>query len=406
MIASENLKNSEIIEDFDYLEADEAFPDFPDDENLDDLGFSDDPEGEENTYMTMKDVDDLDKQVVDRYSQRAKKDIAPLQSLGQNITETADLNANAYEMLSEKLDDVQEEKEKALAFISKFKGFDEETLKEITKKQIKIFEDEIDKIFEKNYVDALEIQKNIISNAVEKAIEDKIVEAEKRLDVKLEACRLAEERLDKKEEELNRKQEEIQQKNDEFDQKVEEFYRQQESKQQEIEGMVASLVEQNNDLRDNLENEKKEKLQLKIVIEEQNKTIVAQTEQSEKLIITIKEENDQKAQILREKEELFDVIQKKDERRREEIREQNEEIKELRQVMIGREEKMERNNSILTILIALIFIFWAVAGFFAVSELEGLLRKLINIFSWSSFVIGFGVIIFKFTKGCGNEKAW
>jgi hypothetical protein len=400
MITSENLKNSEIIEDFDYLEADEAFPDFPDDENLDDLGFSDEPlEEAENTYMTMKDVDDLDKQVVDRYSQRAKKDLAPLQSLGQNITETADLNANAYEMLSEKLDDVQEEKEKALTFISKFKGFDEDTIKEIIKKQIKIFEDEIGKIFEKNYVDALEIQKNIISNAVEKVIEDKIVEAEKRLDVKLEACRLAEERLDKKEEELNRKQEEIHQKNDEFDQKVEEFYRQQESKQEEIEGMVASLVEQNNDLRDNLENEKKEKLQLKIVIEEQNKTIAAQTEQSEKLIITIKEENDQKAQILREKEELFDVIQKKDERRREEIREQNEEIKELRQVMIEKEEKMERNNSILTILIALTFIFWAVAGFFAVSELEGLLRKLINMFSWSSFVIGFGVIIFKFYKG-------
>ena len=391
MISSESLKQSEVSEDLDY---NEFLDEFPDDENLDDLGFSDDPEGEENTYMTMKDVDDLDKQVVDRYSQRAKKDIAPLQSLGQNITETADLNASAYEMLSEKLDDVQEEKEKALAFISKFKGFDEDTIKEITKKQIKIFEDEIGKIFEKNYVDALEIQKNIISNAVEKIIEDKFVEAEKRLDVKLEACRLAEEKLDKKEEELNRKQEEIQQKNDEFDQKVEEFYRQQESKQVEIEEMVASLVEQNNDLRDNLETEKKEKLRLKIVIEEQNKTIAAQTEQSEKLIITIKEENDQKAQILREKEELFDVIQKKDERRTKEIQEQNEEIKKLCQAVAEREKNIKISNSILIYFISAVFIAWGLIGISTTPEIQSWLKSFVINVSWSS--IGVGVLVFGF----------
>lgn len=48
------------------------------------------------------------------------------------------------------------------------------------------------------------IIKTQVENFVDKIIEDKFVEAEKRLDVKLEACRLAEERLDKKEEELNR----------------------------------------------------------------------------------------------------------------------------------------------------------------------------------------------------------
>ena len=401
MITSESLKQSE---DLDY---NEFLDEFPDDENIDNLGFSDEPlEEAENTYMTMKDVDDLDKQVVERYSQRAKKDIAPLQNLGQNIIETADLNASAYEILSEKLDDIQEEKEKALAFISKFKGFDEDTIKEITKKQIKIFEDEIDKIFEKNYVDALEIQKNIISNAVEKVIEDKIAEAEKHLDAKLEACRLAEEKLDKKEEELNRKQEEIQQKNEEFDQKVEEFYRQQESKQQEIEGMVASLVEQNNDLRDNLENEKKEKLQLKIVIEEQNKTISAQTEQIEKLIITIKEENDQKAQILREKEELFDVIQKKDEKRSLEVKEYKEGINNLRQAVAEREKNIEFSNSILIYFISAVFIAWGLIGISTTPEIQSWLKSFVNIVSWSSIGVGILVFGFKFTWVLQNEKAW
>lgn len=401
MISSENLKNSEIIEDFDYLEADEAFPDFPDDENLDDLGFSDEPlEEAENTYLSMKDTDNIDKQVVERYSSFAKRAIDPLQERTQKLEEDTKLSAEVQEQ-NEENRNIMEKNNIAINDLVKriLLLLTPEKIEENTKKQVEIAKEELGKFLDDGYADAFMVIKTQVENFVDKIIEDKFVEAEKRLDAKLEACRLVEERLDKKEEELNKKQEEIEQKNDEFDQKVEEFYRQQESKQEEIEGMVTSLVEQNNTLRDNLENEKKEKLQLKIVIEEQNETIAAQTEQSEKLIITIKEENDQKAQILREKEELFDVIQKKDERRREEIREQNEEIKELRQVMIGREEKMERNNSILTFLICLVFIFWAVAGFFAVSELEGLLRKLINIFSWSSFVIGFGVIIFKFYKG-------
>lgn len=395
MISSESLKKSEESEDLDY---NEFLDEFPDDESIDNLGFSDDPEGEENTYMTMKDVDDIDKQVVDRYSQRAKKDIAPLQSLGQNITETADLNANAYEMLSEKLDDVQEEKEKALAFISKFKSFDEETLKEITAKQAEFFKDDIVKFFNESYSDAFMIIKTQVEKFVDKIIEDKFVEAEKRLDAKLEACRLAEEKLDKREEELNKKQEEIQQKNDEFDQKVEEFYRQQESKQQEIEGMVASLVEQNNDLRDNLENEKKEKLQLKIVIEEQNKTIASQTEQSEKLIITIKEENDQKAQILREKEELFDVIQKKDDRRTKEIQEQNEEIKKLRQAVAEREKNIKFSNSILIYFISAVFIAWGLIGISTTPEIQSWLKSFVNNVSWSSIGVGVLVFGFKFYK--------
>lgn len=390
MISSESLKKSEVSEDLDY---NEFLDEFPDDENIDNLGFSDEPlEEAENTYMTMKDVDDLDKQVVDRYSQRAKKDIAPLQSLGQNITETADLNASAYEMLSEKLDDIQEEKEKALAFISKFKGFDEDTIKEITKKQIKIFEDEIGKIFEKNYVDALEIQKNIISNAVEKVIEDKIMEAEKRLDAKLEACRLAEEKLDKKEEEFNRKQEEIQQ-------KIDEILALQDVKKEEVEEMINSLTAQNAAAQEVIASERKKSLQLKNLIDEQKNIIITKDEQIEKVLIDNREKEKQISQILAQNEQIIEENKKKDDRRREEIREQNEEIKELRQVMIGREEKMERNNSILTILFALIFIFWAVAGFFTLSELVGLLNTLIKVFSWSSFFAGFGIIIFKFYKG-------
>lgn len=397
MITSESLKQSEVSEDLDY---NEFLDEFPDDENIDNLGFSDEPlEEAENTYMTMKDVDDIDKQVVERYSSFAKRSIEPLQERTQKLEEDTKLSAEVQEQ-NEENRNIMEKNNIAINDLVKriLLLLTPEKIEENTKKQIKIAEDEIDKIFEKNYVDALEIQKNIISNAVEKVIEDKIVEAEKRLDVKLEACRLAEEKLDKKEEELNRKQEEIQQKNDEFDQKVEEFYRQQESKQQEIEGMVVSLVEQNNDLRDNLENEKKEKLHLKIVIEEQNKTIAAQTEQSEKLIITIKEENDQKAQILREKEELFDVIQKKDERRTEEIQEQNEEIKKLRQAVAEREKNIKFSNSILIYFISAVFIAWGLIGLSTTPEIQSWLKSFVNNVSWSSIGVGVLVFGFKFYK--------
>lgn len=368
MISSENLKNSEIIEDFDYLEADEAFPDFPDDENIDNLGFSDEPlEEAENTYMTMKDVDDLDKQVVERYSGFAKRAIDPLQERTQKLEEDTKLSAEVQEQneenrnIMEKNNIVINDLVKRILLL-----LTPEKIEENTKKQIKIAEDEIDKIFEKNYVDALEIQKNIISNAVEKVIEDKIVEAEKRLDVKLEACRLAEEKLDKKE---------------------------------EVEEMINSLTAQNEAAQEVIASERKNNLQLKNLNDEQKNIINVKDEQIEKVLIDNREKEKQISQILAQNEQIIEENKKKDDRRREEIREQNEEIKELRQVMIGREEKMEKNNSILTILITLIFIFWAVAGFFAVSELEGLLRKLINMFSWSSFVIGFGVIIFKFYKG-------
>ena len=425
MISSANLKNSEIAEDFDYLEADEAFPDFPDDENLDDLGFSDDPEGEEeNTYVSMKDADDIAAQVKNFSAAFARKNISPLKSATEQLNETADDNAAAREELFEKLEKIEKQKEIAENFIEKFEGVTLEKIKNLNKEQLEIFKEEAEKIINNCQADSINLSNTQMEAWMDRMIQIKLTEAykqideykaaaDKKIEERLEKIRLAdlellereekllerEEKLLEEKKELIKEKEEIQQKIDEFDQKVEEFYKQQEIKQQEIEGMVVSLVEQNNTLRDNLENEKKEKLQLKIVIEEQNKTIAAQTEQSEKLIITIKEENDQKAQILREKEELFDVIQKKDERRREEIREQNEEIKALRQVMIGREEKMERNNSFLTVVICLFFIFWAVVGFFAASELVGTLKNLINIFSWSSFVVGFGVLIFKFYKG-------
>lgn len=422
MISSANLKNSEIAEDIDYLDADEAFPDFPDDndelESFDDLDFSDDPKGEEeNTYVSMKDADDIAAQVKKFSASFAKKNITPLKSATEQLNETADDNAAAREELFEKIEKIEKQKDIAEKFIEKFEGVTLEKIKNLNKEQLEIFKEEAEKIINNCQADSINLANFQMEAWMDRMIQIKLAEAykqideyqaaaDKKIEERLEKIHLAdlellerEEKLLEEKKELIKEKEEIQQKIDEFDQKVEEFYKQQEIKQQEIEGMVVSLVEQNNTLRDNLENEKKEKLQLKIVIEEQNKTIAAQTEQSEKLIITIKEENDQKAQILREKEELFDVIQKKDERRTKEIQEQNEEIKALRQVMIGREEKMERNNSFLTVVICLIFIFWAVVGFFAASELEGLLRKLINIFSWSSFVIGFGVIIFKFYKG-------
>lgn len=400
MIACENLKNSETIEDFDYLEADEAFPDFPDDENLDDLGFSDEPlEEAENTYLSMKDTDNIDKQVVERYSSFAKRVIDPLQERTQKLEEDTKLSAEVQEQ-NEENRNIMEKNNIAVNDLVKriLLLLTPEKIEENTKKQVEIAKEELGKFLNDGYADAFMIIKTQVENFVDKIIEDKFVEAEKRLDDKLEACRLAEERLDKKEEELNRKQEEIQQKNDEFDQKVEEFYRQQESKQVEIEEMVASLVEQNNDLRDNLENEKKEKLQLKIVIEEQNKTIAAQTEQSEKLIITIKEENDQKAQILREKEELFDVIQKKDERRTKEIQEQNEEIKKLRQAVAEREKNIKFSNSILIYFISAVFIVWGLIGISTTPEIQSWLKSFVNNVSWSSIGVGVLVFGFKFYK--------
>ena len=418
MISSANLKNSEIAEDIDYLDADEAFPDDNDElESFDDLDFSDDPKGEENTYVSMKDADDIAAQVKNFSAAFARKNISPLKSATEQLNETADDNAAAREELFEKIEKIEKQKEIAENFIEKFEGVTLEKIKNLNKEQLEIFKEEAEKIINNCQADSINLSNTQMEAWMDRMIQIKLAEAykqideyqaaaDKKIEERLEKIRLAdlellerEEKLLEEKKEVIKEKEEIQQKIDEFDQKVEEFYKQQEIKQQEIEGMVVSLVEQNNTLRDNLENEKKEKLQLKIVIEEQNKTIAAQTEQSEKLIITIKEENDQKAQILREKEELFDVIQKKDERRREEIREQNEEIKALRQVMIGREEKMERNNSFLTVVICLFFIFWAVVGFFAASELVGTLKNLINIFSWSSFVVGFGVLIFKFYKG-------
>lgn len=394
MISSESLKNSEVSENLDY---DEFLDEFPDDENIDNLGFSDEPlEEVENTYMTMKDVDDLDKQVVDRYSQRAQKDIAPLQNLGQNITETADLNASAYEMLSEKLDDVQEEKEKALAFISKFKGFDEDTLKEITEKQAEFLKDDIVKFFNESYSDAFMIIKTQVENFVDKIIQDNIqtqyAEAEKRLDAKLEACRLAEESLDKKKEELNKQREEIQQ-------KIDEFIALQDAKKTEVEDMINSLTAQNEAAQEVISFERKNNLQLKIVIEEQNKTIVAQTEQAEKLINTIKEENDQKAQILLEKEELFDVIQKKDEKRSVEVNGYKEEIDNLRQAVDRREEKMDFNNSVLIYLLAVFLIIWGFVGVISVPEIHSWLKSFVNIISWSSLVVGFIIGGFKIYRG-------
>lgn len=428
MISSANLKNSEIAEDVDYLDANEAFPDFPDDndelESIDDLEFSDEPKGEENTYVSMKDADDIAAQVKSFSAAFARKNISPLKSATEQLNETADDNAAAREELFEKIEKIEKQKEIAENFIEKFEGVTLEKIKNLNKEQLENFKEEAEKIVNNCQADSINLANTQMEAWMDRMIQIKLAEAykqideyqaaaDKKIEEKLEKMRLAdlellerEEKLLEEKKEFIKKQEEIQEKIDEFDHKVEEFNKIQESKQQEIEGMVASLVEQNNILSASLENEKKERLQLKIVIEEQNKTIAAQTEQSEKLMITIKEENDQKAQILREKEELFDVIQKKDERRREEIREQNEEIKNLRQVMIGKEEKMEKNNSFLTVVICLIYIFWAVVGFFAASELVGTLKNLINTFSWSSFVVGFGVLIFKFYKGYVNEKAW
>lgn len=401
MITSESLKQFEVSENLDY---NEFLDEFPDDENIDNLGFSDEPlEEAENTYMTMKDVDDLDKQVVDRYSSFAKRAIDPLQERTQKLEEDTKLSAEVQEQNEENRNIMEKNNITINDFVKRILLLlTPEKIEENTKKQVEIVKEELGKFLNDGYADAFMIIKTQVENFVNKIIEDNIqtqyAEAEKRLDAKLEACRLAEEKLDKKEEELNRKQEEIQQKIDEFDQKVEEFYRLQESKQQKIEGMVASLVEQNNDLRDNLENEKKEKLQLKIVIEEQNKTIAAQTEQSEKLIITIKEENDQKAQILREKEELFDVIQKKDEKRSLEVKEYKEEIDNLRQAVAEREKNIKFNNSILIYFISAVFIVWGFIGISTTPEIQSWLKSFVNNVSWSSIGVGMLVFGFKFYK--------
>lgn len=417
MISSAYLKKSEIAEDIDYLDADEAFPDFPDDndelESFDDLDFSDDPKGEEeNTYVSMKDADDIAAQVKNFSAAFARKNITPLKSATEQLNETADDNAAAREELFEKLEKIEKQKDIAENFIEKFEGVTLEKIKNLNKEQLEIFKEEAEKNINNCQADSINLANFQMEAWMDRMIQIKLAEAYKQLDEyqaadkkieeRLEKIRLAdlellerEEKLLEEKKELIKEKEEIQQKIDEFDHKVEEIYRKQESKQEEIEGMIASLVEQNNILRDNLENEKKEKLQLKIVIEEQNKIIAAQTEQSEKLIITIKEENDQKAQILREKEELFDVIQKKDEKRSLEVKEYKEEIKKLQLSMIKREEKMEFNNSILIYLIVVFLIIWGFIGVISVPEMNSWLKSFVNVISWSSLVVGFVVGGFK-----------
>lgn len=391
MISSESLKQSEVSEDLDY---NEFLDEFPDDENIDNLGFSDEPlEEAENTYLSMKDTDNIDKQVVERYSSFAKRAIDPLQERTQKLEEDTKLSAEVQEQNEENRNIMEKNNISINDFVKRILLLlTPEKIEENTKKQVEIAKEELGKFLNDGYADAFMIIKTQVENFVDKIIEDKFVEAEKRLDARLEACRLSEEKLYKKEEELNRKQEEIQQ-------KIDEFLALQDAKKEEVEEMINSLTAQNAAAQEVIASERKNSLQLKNLIDEQKNIIITKDEQIEKVLIDNREKEKQISQILAQNEQIIEENKKKDDRRREEIREQNEEIKELRQVMIGREEKMERNNSILTILIALIFIFWAVAGFFAVSELEGLLRKLINIFSWSSFVIGFGVIIFKFYKG-------
>ena len=422
MISSANLKNSEIAEDIDYLDADEAFPDFPDDndelESFDDLDFSDDPKGkEENNYVSMKDADDIAAQVKKFSASFAKKNITPLKSATEQLNETADDNAAAREELFEKIEKIEKQKEIAENFIEKFEGVTLEKIKNLNKEQLEIFKEEAEKIINNCQADSINLANTQMEAWMDRMIQIKLAEAykqideyqaaaDKKIEEKLEKIRLAdlellerEEKLLEEKKELIEKQEEIQQKIDEFDQKVEEFNKQQESKQEEIEGIVASLVEQNNNLNTSLQNERKEKLDLKIIIEEQRKTIDAGSEQIEKLIIINEEEKNQKAQILLQNEEIVNENKKITERRTKEVNGYKEEVDSLRQAMDRREKKMEFNNSILTVVICLIFIFWAVVGFFAASELVGTLKSLINTFSWSSFVVGFGVLIFKFYKG-------
>ena len=391
MISSESLKKSEVSEDLDY---NEFLDEFPDDENIDNLGFSDEPlEEAENTYMTMKDVDDLDKQVVERYSSFAKRAIDPLQERTQKLEEDTKLSVEVQEQNEENRNIMEKNNITINDFVKRILLLlTPEKIEENTKKQIKIAEDEIDKIFEKNYVDALEIQKNIISNAVEKVIEDKIVEAEKRLDAKLEACRLAEERLDKKEEELNRKQEEIQQKNDEF-------LALQDAKKEEVEEMINSLTAQNAAAQEVIASERKNNLQLKNLIDEQKNIIITKDEQIEKVLIDNSEKEKQISQILAQNEQIIEENKRKDDRRQKEIQEQNEEIKKLRQVMIRREEKMEFNNSVLTYLICIVIIIWGFIGIAAGSEIRSGLSSFVTIISWISIGGGFFAGAYKKLKG-------
>lgn len=420
MISSADLKNSEIAEDIDYLDADEAFPDFPDDndelESFDDLDFSDNPKGEENTYVSMKDADDIAAQVKKFSASFARKNITPLKSATEQLNETADDNAAVGEELFEKIEKIEKQKDIAENFIEKFEGVTLEKIKNLNKEQLEIFKEEAEKIVNNCQADSINLTNTQMEAWMDRMIQIRLAEAykqideyqaaaDKKIEEKFEKIHLAdlellerEEKLLEEKKELIKEKEEIQQKIDEFDHKVEEFNKIQESKQQEIEGMVVSLVEQNNTLRDKIENEKKEKLQLKIVIEEQNKTIAAQTEQSEKLIITIKEENDQKAQILREKEELFDVIQKKDERRTKEIQEQNEEIKKLRQAVAEREKNIKFSNSILIYFISAVFIAWGLIGISTTPEIQSWLKSFVNNVSWSSIGVGVLVFGFKFYK--------
>lgn len=410
MISSANLKNSEIAEDIDYLDADEAFPDFPDDndelESFDDLDFSDDPKGEENTYVSMKDDDDIAAQVKKFSASFARKNITPLKSATEQLNETADDNAAAREELFEKIEKIEKQKDIAEKFIEKFEGVTLEKIKNLNDEQLEIFKEEAEKIINNCQADSINLANFQMEAWMDRMIQIKLAEAykqideyqaaaDKKIEERLEKIHLADLELLEREEKLREREEKIQQKIDEFDHKVEEIYRKQESKQEEIEGMVASLVEQNNTLRDNLENEKKEKLQLKIVIEEQNKIIAAQTEQSEKLIITIKEENEQKAQILREKEELFDVIQKKDERRNLEVKGYKDEIDNLRQAVARREEKMDFNNSILVYFISVVFIIWGLVGTSTTPEIQSWLKSFVSGISWTSIVIGGIVFCFK-----------
>lgn len=407
MISSANFKNSEIAEDIDYLDADEAFPDDNDElESFDDLDFSDDPKGEENTYVSMKDADDIAAQVKKFSASFAKKNITPLKSATEQLNETADDNAAAREELFEKIEKIEKQEEIAENFIEKFEGVTLEKIKNLNKEQLEIFKEEAEKNINNCQADSINLANTQMEAWMDRMIQIKLAEAYKQIDeYQAAADKKIEERLEKihladlefleREEKLREREEKIQQKIDEFDHKVEEFYRQQEIKQVEIEEMITSLVEQNNTLRDNLEIEKKEKLRLKIVIEEQNKTIAAQTEQSEKLIITIKEENDQKAQILREKEELFDVIQKKDERRNLEVKGYKDEIDNLRQAVARREEKMDFNNSILVYFISVVFIIWGLVGTSTTPEIQSWLKSFVSGISWTSIVIGGIVFCFK-----------
>ena len=396
MIASENLKNSEIIEDFDYLEADEAFPDFPDDENLDDLGFSDDPEGEENTYLSMKDTDNIDKQVVERYSSFAKRAIDPLQERTQKLEEDTKLSAEVQEQ-NEENRNIMEKNNIAINDLVKriLILLTPEKIEENTKKQVEIAKEELGKFLNDGYADAFMIIKTQVENFVDKIIEDKFVEAEKRLDVKLEACRLAEERLDKKEEELNKKQEEIQQ-------KIDEFLALQDAKKEEVEEMINSLTAQNAAAQEVIASERKNSLHLKNLIDEQKNIINIKDEQIEKVLIDNREKEKQISQILAQNEQIIEENKKKDDRRREEIQEQNEEIKKLRQVMIRKEEKMGWNYSFLTVLICIVIMFWGFVGLATTPELHNWINTFVKIISWTSIGVGFVGLAFKILKG-GNK---